>query len=1108
MNPLLTLWPAAATRILAARTSELVKKSTDTAPVYGSIGCGDLSVGELAERFALFHREHIKLEMTDTTLHSVAIVALFDEQFNEHLDTILQACASTRHNMSLHVIALRNELARCLEYHSDDNSTASELTNFDLLDNASTDGPFAFSYTVIDDYAANGAPLNFTAAGLAEYLALILNSLINSYHSVLPPALLSQTTYRVIAMGAASIRFDREEASHFLLHRAFTAALEDAGINLNTVDAATASERAQRLLCAVADRYKRFYNDKVLPPLRDDNKEEAALVAETAPLLDSEFDNIRKELLSFITDASLTFPQREAVLALILGRDNPRLKGVQYDIDTLLLDDICTEPYDIYIDACNDSNSNILPVRGDYELLKKYVINPETGESEENPVNSKAFNPLREIKRLKLEILNATAFIRSKSEELRLLADADAKRRMAENMDDNGNEDTQEEKRRILEIKEQPLDEFYTPAANIKPKKAVDLRGFFSPVRDQGELGSCSTFATIAMYEALMNRCSQGSPDANMSEFFVYYHSNILNGKPEGGSNFYEQLAVLGRKGVCDESLFGYTTTELNKEPSQAAIEDAGKHRVLKALQIPLRDSGDKAECMRENHRLLTSALSEGYPVGISLQIYNNFSDKGAYINRPDDEDISSGGLGGHAMVLAGYSEADKCYIVRNSWGTDFGDKGYAYIAAPYIDDPEYNSFACIISSTTDSEQGKAADIPGTMAPFGGTETEIRMAAIRNAIDEQKILLGALEELYEAHYKYYQSLTQRLCMPQVRKAIRQLAEARLADSFNNIVMARTGLLNTFSDTLRQLRHRYIKHAIGWSLASLVAIAYTCTMFAYDAPYEPTLYGFITATGLTLLTVLIWMNYYWYKRRKRREYQEQLDNLKQIERNLGRELRETQLRFHVAGMWIDRFHSLSIDLGKTYDRLMGFNTNLHGWYIEDSQAVAVPPEHDNETIFCLNNTQLLDKYFHDNIRSIVGRIDLMATFSGYAIDRENIQEARERLRKTTLDAIRPLFADFRMADYLTGVNYPYLRPVRLGNIINRLIAVGQPSLRFNNTGTETPVYFQFINIPEPSLAKWQTASDSFYPFHPMTLLTDDPCSFDQLTIQPVAPSAMR
>ena len=39
---------------------------------------------------------------------------------------------------------------------------------------------------------------------------------------------------------------------------------------------------------------------------------------------------------------------------------------------------------------------------------------------------------------------------------------------------------------------------------------------------------------------------------------------------------------------------------------------------------------------------------------------------------------------GGHAVAVVGYT-ADQRFIIRNSWGTRWGDKGFGYASEAYI---------------------------------------------------------------------------------------------------------------------------------------------------------------------------------------------------------------------------------------------------------------------------------------------------------------------------------------------------------------------------------------------------------------------------------------
>jgi len=1094
MNPLLTLWPSGHTAMLALKAAMYVKGTPDLSDMYAELTCDGMTVSALAERIRDEHRRLIALTAPDSILHTVAVMPLYRTDVADCLDMLVGAADSLTVGVSLHVVGLRRDLAQALNDEPDEPDV--EAANIALLDRVARDGHRSFSYSIISDYASNGASFAFTLNALSAYIGVLFTTLIRDYYAVLPPMLATTNSGRNIALGMSSIRYDREEMCKFLLNRAFTSALDAAGVNRTNVDAQRAADRAQRLLEGISGRYTAFVDREIMPEACAGTLSEDQIAAHAVPLLKAEVDNIRTELSAVLTDSELTFPEREAVMALIIGRDNPRLRGIQYDHEIRLLDDACSEPVQLYINSFNAfcRPSDILPVRGDFQALKEYVTNSDTGQISESDSNALAFDPLPDIKRLKLDILNTTELIRRKTDELDSLTHAEADRRASQGESDGypsypGRPDIP-----LPEVVEQPLDETYQPSPTLQRRRSVDLRQFFSPVRNQGQLGACSTFATVSMYEAIMNRFSPGLPPADLSERFVYYYSNVMMRKPDGGSNYYDQLAVLGKHGVCSERLFGYSTTDIEGEPPADAVADAAGHRVLKAMQIPLRQTGGKAICLAENHRLLTSALSEGYPVGIALEIYPSFGKNGPFINRPDENDFSTNQAGHHAMVLAGYSEDDKCYIVRNSWGTDFGDKGYCYISAAYVDDSDLNSFACIIAETTESKRGGGAEIPGVVAPFAGSEMQIRMAAIRNILDEAHVFLDSYRKLYDEYYRYYQRLLQRLCIPQVRKAIRVGAELHTTGELTDIESRKKTLTDAFATDIADYRAACCKIALGATGIAMLAIGAAWLL-------KSTVTWGIAAL-LSALAIILWLNIKWNTRRRRNELNARIGDLASQAAATARDLAEKQLRFHVAGMWLDCFHELSIELGTTYDRLVSFNSHLRAWHAEDSRATESQTVHDCNTFVYLDFPDRLETFFMQNIDSITARIDLDGAFAEYAAGREDSQDARERLRRSTLEAIHPLFADFSIADYLLGRTYPYLEPIDIDKAMGQLYSLSQPSSRNTAVMPIPPSLLLVAEVHVTHRSEWVAAVNRALPYHPTPVASTDPTALDLITILPM------
>ena len=84
-----------------------------------------------------------------------------------------------------------------------------------------------------------------------------------------------------------------------------------------------------------------------------------------------------------------------------------------------------------------------------------------------------------------------------------------------------------------------------------------------------------------------------------------------------------------------------------------------------------------------------------------TINLYSNFESdyvkKTGIVSMPNANETL---LGGHAVVCVGYNDNKKVWIMRNSWGINWGDKGYFYLPYEYITDPNLSSDFCSISFT------------------------------------------------------------------------------------------------------------------------------------------------------------------------------------------------------------------------------------------------------------------------------------------------------------------------------------------------------------------------------------------------------------------------
>ncbi len=1092
MTSSITVWTSFSTVNAEPITSRIIREGVGSASAYNSVSAAGCDALEIKKKINREFENLVTMTMADSSLHIVAIVPLYEESSPSQLRTLCKGCRMADHDITLHILGLCSGLTKIFLPDADTDEYASRQHEcVSILTHEAADCSFPFSYSLIDNFASNGAPIGFTLRSFARYVAMIQLTLMQDYYKVFSPALLTAHRNDNLSIGISSLCFDREAAAKQLTGLGFLGALDNVGINNREVDLQKAAHMAETMLAGISGRYPYLYEKQIQPLYKDGRMTESDIVGKAAQILDEDIDTLQKEILSLLDNPKYTLPEKEAILALILGRDNENLRGMQYDHESVMLDDACSEPINLYVKAFNNycAEERYLPARGEFPLLREYVWDSEKKKMVEAESNKFAIDPLPKIKQLKQEILNITSYMREKSDELDELMKAQSKRKDAEEVKHQWHAPKGGFKK--TEYREQPLDDKYTPTPGLEIKSTVDLRRFFTPARSQGNLGTCASFAAVAMYEAMM--AINGINDkVELSPAFLFYYTNVLEGRPEGGSNYAEQFAVLGKHGVCGESLYPYQDHGTFAAPSAEAVTDAEHHRLLQAKEIPLVDEPDKGGTIRQNHQLLTSALSEGYPIGILLRVFDNFGKNGPFIPHPDDTDGAVDD-GWHAMVIVGHSEENGFYIVRNSWGPDFGDNGYCYIASSYIDDPAYMNFACIITEISDKSEGGKVEIPVVLSNFAATESEIKVNAIRNAIARMRIELNSSEKLYAEYYAYYQRLMMQLCTPKVQTHIRKAAEDNKAQNFFDKKGYEQELRNSFVTKIKE--H---KKALQRIISSLLLGAIGCAGFAYTH-HSKILW--IIAAVLTVLCIFTICGYQWWKRLYRRRLDEEIQEVAANADRQKREWFEMKIKFHVAGMWLRRFHKLSGEIGTVYDRLVSFNDTLREWQKFYSREIHGEIPDEGQMFRFLNPGQLLKRFFDSNRGQIVGKINLMEVFSTYKASLEDLELSHQKLQKVVRVAVASLMENFNMAEYLMGTSFSYLNPTDLQDEIAVQLAVGQPSFRNRGMNITTPVRMVMTNVRTELAAAWEHTMNPFFPLQPAYLQSSDPTTIVIMTIHP-------
>lgn len=223
------------------------------------------------------------------------------------------------------------------------------------------------------------------------------------------------------------------------------------------------------------------------------------------------------------------------------------------------------------------------------------------------------------------------------------------------------------------------LDEhpFQVPFQKKYLPPGVDLRQWMPSVEDEGALATCTASALAGAVEYLVARASGRHVD--VSRMFLYYNQRLWANRvqQDQGGSLRDGIRVLHRLGVPAERDWPFSLDLLAVAPPARVYEAARRHRVVGYHRVPLDlDS-------------IRGCLAGGIPIAFGTHIWRSFTAVGieGLIPLPRVGDSPEGR---HALLLVGYSDREQLVIVRNSWGTDWGNQGYGYLPYKYLLNPAW----------------------------------------------------------------------------------------------------------------------------------------------------------------------------------------------------------------------------------------------------------------------------------------------------------------------------------------------------------------------------------------------------------------------------------
>ncbi len=231
-------------------------------------------------------------------------------------------------------------------------------------------------------------------------------------------------------------------------------------------------------------------------------------------------------------------------------------------------------------------------------------------------------------------------------------------------------------------------DQIYKPTGESL-RSQVDLRQWASPIEGQGHLGSCVGNAIVGAYELLLNK-EMPSSFVNLSRLFVYYNARLLEGTENEDNGAYIRNGIKGvsKYGICKENLWPYNIDKFADKPTPICYEDAKNRNIKNYFRlINLSDMLD--------------ALNNNIPVVFGIVVYENFEEIDATNIVLEIPDKNAQDIGAHAVCLVGYNLPQKKFLVRNSFGTNWGNNGYFWITFDYAETESLDSWIFDINLIT-----------------------------------------------------------------------------------------------------------------------------------------------------------------------------------------------------------------------------------------------------------------------------------------------------------------------------------------------------------------------------------------------------------------------
>lgn len=221
---------------------------------------------------------------------------------------------------------------------------------------------------------------------------------------------------------------------------------------------------------------------------------------------------------------------------------------------------------------------------------------------------------------------------------------------------------------------------------------AQDLRAWCSRIEDQKALGSCTANAGVGMIEYFERRAFGNYIDA--SRLFLYKTTrNLLGWNGDTGAFLRTTMGAMALFGVPPERYWPYTDAkpDFDHEPTAFCYSFAREYQAINYFRLDTAGTSKSALLAR-----IKLYLAAKLPSMFGFTVYSSISQAGSTGEIPFPG-AGESVRGGHAIMAVGYDDNKVIHnsssgnktkgalLIRNSWGTVWGDAGYGWLPYDYV---------------------------------------------------------------------------------------------------------------------------------------------------------------------------------------------------------------------------------------------------------------------------------------------------------------------------------------------------------------------------------------------------------------------------------------